>query len=298
MWVRYGLMISILACSGERLNVGDDPARSGANGGTAGSSADAAATGGSVFGGGSVGTGAGGTDGTAMGGTGAVPPGGTWPPTEGCDTDPEFEYLLGTWKGELEDFFLQPVTTLTVVINGASSHGMCGTVTWGEGEPLPPATDPDAAYPSSAYFDGYAGSPAILPPVQAYPYSIAQGAARDKTVRFATGMFDPWRSWCDLQTSYPAQSDSYQCIPDSPQYATNYDTETCSVGSQSYSLFRCYACALSHICRCDAFGCDADASPSTQFALTVSEAGDEMAGPYVGDAYPSRDLSYYLKHVQ
>jgi hypothetical protein len=285
----------ILACSGERLNVGDDPAKHGSGG----SSTDVSGAGGSVFGGGTVGTG--GSSGGAQAGTGTVPPEGTWPGTEGCDTDPEFEYLLGTWTGDLEDFFLQPVTTLTVVINGASSHGMCGTVTWGQGDPPPPATDVDAAYPSDAYFkgnaDGYGGSPATLPPIQAYPYSIAQGAVRAKTVRFATRTFEPWRSWCELQTSYAAQSDSHQCIPDATQYATKYDTDTCTVGRETYSLFKCYACVIGRICQCNAADCDADAGPSTPFALTLSDAGDEMTGPYSGSAY-SGALSYYLKHVE
>lgn len=51
--------------------------------------------------------------------------------------------------GALEDFYLQPIKSVRLVINGASEQGICGTFTWGDG-PAPAApTDPSLIHRST-----------------------------------------------------------------------------------------------------------------------------------------------------
>jgi hypothetical protein len=279
----------LLACAGQSLDVGNDS--SGLNDG--------------------VQLGSGGTGGnlSSTGGTSSLGTGGTggsslpeWPAQSGCQTDPAYQDLLGTWQGQLEDFYLQRLKSLTLVINGASSMGMCGSLKWGDGEPPPPATDPSAPYPSPNIYDvmGYGGSPGYTP-LDGFTYTIAQGAVRDRTVRLSIGTRELWQSWCALQPSYHYNG-GWNCVPDSDSgYSWGPDPGgTCMAGNRSFSNFTCFVC-LANVCACEEQGCRAaGAEGDFAIALTLSEDRKVLTGPADDNAtggYVEMGAAYYFEHL-
>jgi hypothetical protein len=279
-----GLVMLASACGPQSIDVGHDPA-AGAGGGES-----AIASGGSdsLAAGGTTGVAAAGSGGVVTGGGGSLGDGtSTWVSPPPCDTDPGLESLLGTWQGDIEDFYLQPIMPLRLEIDAASAHGLCGTVTWGDVDPPAEPTDPKAAYPSAEFFanTGFGGGPNLLPAVQGFSYAIAQGAVRDRTVRFSTASLEPWRAWCELQKSYLSQG-AWQCTP--------------SYCAGEHASFQCNVCSPTFpLCQCDAAGCTANQAYSTPFDLTLSQRGDELTGPYSSESSPQTSaVAFYLKHVQ
>lgn len=287
----------LLACAGQHLDVGNDPPEE-----DTGVPGTGGASGGSS---GSVTGGSGGTQVTGGGTAGTLPqptsPSIEWPSQTGCDTDPAYQDLVGTWQGQLEDFYLQRLKSLTLVINGASSHGMCGSLKWGDGEAPPPATDPSAAYPSPYVYDvmGYGGTPGYSP-LDGVTYTIVQGAVRDRTVRLSIGTRELWRSWCELQTSYPIEV-GYGCLPYSDVgYSWGPDPDgTCTAGNRSFSNFACFICT-NGVCACDEQSCTASTSDGIEIALTLSSDERVLTGPADDRAtgmYVESGAAYYFEHA-
>jgi len=283
----------LVACAGQSLNVGNDPPGddSVVPLSAGGSSGSASSTGGT----GAVGGHTGGS------GTGATAPLPEWPAQNGCASDPAYQDLVGTWQGQLEDFYLQRLKALTLVINGVSAKGMCGSLKWGDGEPPPPATDPAAPYPSPYIYDvmGVGGSPGYTP-LDGFTYTVTQGAVRDRTVRLSIGTRELWQSWCELQTSYPYPEGS-GCVPYSDSYSWGADPNgTCVIGNQNFTNFTCFAC-LSGLCACEENGCTAGgASGDFEIALTLSEDRKVLTGPADDRATGTHadGAAYYLEHMK
>lgn len=286
--------LMLLACAGQSLDVGSDPPGEGnvAPLSSGGSSGNTLSTGGAA----PLGGGTGGL------GTGASAPLPEWPAQSGCETDPAYQDLLGTWQGQVEDFYLQRLKSLTLVINGASSQGMCGSLKWGDGEPPPPATDPSAAYPSPNIYDlmGYGGQPGYTP-LDGFTYTIAKGAVRDQAVRFSIGTWELWQSWCELQTSY-RYNGGWNCVPESDMgYSWGPDPNgTCVIGNRNFSNFTCFVC-LANVCACDEQSCRAAGSDGNfEIALTLSEDRTVLSGPADDRATGTYEdgAAYYLERMK
>jgi hypothetical protein len=331
----------IIACGGQSLDVGSDPARGGA-GPSKGGGAGYAAVGGSGARGGVATSGKGGGAGTdigaagvdlsegsggrmgstgggtstsggttALGGTAGV--GGTrspsideqnWPTLPTSDTDESLKGLVGTWEGDVEDFYLQPVEHLRVEITGATDHSLSGTVTWGTDAPPPPPTDPDAPYPSAETSPlqlGRGGSPgAGQEPVEGFPYTIRQGAARSGTVRFSTWKNEPWRGWCALQPVFMPDAGQYSCSPSNGFSWSSDAPDVCMVSAadgttQSYPYPRCLCFQL---CLCDAEGCTSQPQEPRDFDLTLNAMGDVLSGPFTGSYQDHPDWAYRLTRAK
>lgn len=180
---------------------------------------------------------------------------------------------------------------LRIVIHGASSAGICGSLTWGTAAPPAPASDPAAIYPSSDYwrFNGVAGATGVLwaPPIEGFPYTITQGGERLPTLRLAVQKSEPWKSWCELQTPVGGGGD-WNCIqPDATSWRTSDDgpDASCVVslphGTASYSAFQCSAClpaAGGDLCACGADRCDAEQQRQQTFDLTLSPDEESLSG--------------------
>jgi len=267
-----GLTVLLLACSAEQLDVGDDPANRGGNGGASP---------------------AGGTSGATPSSAPSEPlP--VWTSQGECQTDPEFADLLGTWQGQLENFQLEPVKTVRMVLNGVSAHGVCGSITYGDGPPLAPATDPDGLFPAAGFWTELLPT-ASNQPVDGFTYTIDGGAIRDQTLHLSTQKLEPWRSWCELQQSYPS-SHGWLCMPDfgGPGTFSSDPNGVCEAEGQTYTSFKCFACGFTFtpLCTCNAEACTAGHGNPNQIALTLSDDATLLTGP-VEDA----DLSFYLKHL-
>lgn len=171
--------------------------------------------------------------------------------------EPFFEestQFVGHWVGSAED-------TLALTADGASptyqfpsgssrialdlqlvNGELVGKVTFGEGAPLPPATDPDVGYPAGVAYDdllGYQlnssfpdGTPISTlvhthttpPPFEGTEYalstinatSIGDGAVllADGVASLGFNTFAPLEGWCFLQTSYEVAPGYFSCIPE------------------------------------------------------------------------------------
>lgn len=274
-----GLAVLLVGCAGEKLDMGDDP--DAGTGGTTGADSD---------------------QGRSNSGTTNLPPSDPlpqWTTEASCDTEPEFADLLGTWGGQIEDFYLKPVTKVRIVINGASSQKLCGSVIWGEGDAPPAPTDPDGLYPSAEALR--TNAPVLgLPPVEGFAYAIDQGAVRDHSLRFSTQYSEPWKSWCELQTSYPHYFD-WGCVPYAKSYSFALDLDgDCEMAGQTFTSFKCQACggtSLDSLCACNDAACTARDGKPNEFALTLSDDRTELTGPAAGYQPLDGGETFYLKHV-
>jgi hypothetical protein len=174
-------------------------------------------------------------------------------------TEPFFEdatQFAGRWVGSaaetlaLSDGSTRPYTfpsgssSIVVELEIDEFNNLVGSITFGEGAPLPPATDPDVGYPAGVAYDdllGYSDRvelpdgtqiastiPTHLapPPFEgvAYALSLFSGyVVNDDPVQVADGVaslrfnsFAPLEGWCELQTPYEFQNSPglFTCIPD------------------------------------------------------------------------------------
>lgn len=164
--------------------------------------------------------------------------------------------FVGRWVGSAEDTlaltadgstpsYRFPSGSTRIAVDLAIVEGsLVGTVTFGEGAPLPVATDPDVGYPAGVAYDqllGYElneefpeGSPInvlvkthlTLPPFEGFEYALHTTSATsigDGPVLLADGVaslvfssFEPLNGWCELQTSHEAFGvpGVFSCLPD------------------------------------------------------------------------------------
>lgn len=248
----------------------------GGSGGTGGTGAVGTGVGGGAGSGSFPIAGGGGGTPIGVGGSGGLPFTGeepTWPAPDGCESDAAGEALVGTWEGALEDFYLQPLLSVRLVINGASERGICGTVTWGDA-PEPTATDPAAPYPSQEAWE--MGS--VSGSVEGYPYTVLQGAAQSGLVRFALDAREGYRPWCAVQEPY-ALDDGYACLPG--RVWESDASGFCQVERPDgeVQLFSSSQCACLNLCDCNESGCFAQAGDVYQYDLTLADGGQTLLGP-------------------
>ena len=154
-----------------------------------------------------------------------------------------------------------------------------GTVTFGAGNPPPPATDPDAAYPPGA---------SQLSPVtiaEGFPYTMARGTLEASRLRFTIWETELWSGWCALQPPFPG---SPSCLPIPGMFSYNTDG-TCSYQAASAShptAVDCTKMALCNagVCACTDGACAASIYGSIEFdmALSVNGADGSITGQ-IGD---------------
>jgi hypothetical protein len=179
--------------------------------------------------------------------------------------------LVGSYKGHwpLADNYDEPKGDAVLTIKGLTSDGQpCGTLRIGEGDPPPPATDPDAPYPARVGMDGMDGAKFGTGLTTAYAgveyqiYGVKNSASR---LAFSISYNELLRSWCGLQTRYPG---SGSCLPGN--YSASQDSNGCTITPEggapmSIPCFKLSMCTP-YICVCDDAGCDA-APQATLFDL-------------------------------
>jgi hypothetical protein len=156
--------------------------------------------------------------------------------------------VRGIWQGELDSFVL-PSGSKAIridVAGGGANGGLCGTVTFGTGEPPPLATDPAAAPPAApaslilapdadrAVVEGFAyefnalGAPPFDPGgidgALSVPGEVLMlpRAVEGSRIRFGITLRQVYKSWCNLQLAFPRQTnfltqnapqDDFLCAP-------------------------------------------------------------------------------------
>ena len=243
---------------------------SGATKATGGSSATKATGGSSAASGGTVGTG--GTSSAII---------------TTCDGSFPF---LGTWEGNILDFYFEPTEALKLELSADASGTITGKLTWGSGAPPPAPQGADIPYPPG-YWDqqtklGYVATPDPWP---GFAYTIVRGAVCDTTFRFGVSTYEIWQDWCKLQTAINSGSFGWGCTLRGGSGSTN--GTTCTIyaqngGSQTYPLWKCNACGAfrginSGVCSCDQNGCFSNPTATQTFDLTYSASGTTqiLSGP-------------------
>jgi hypothetical protein len=305
------LLFLAIACSGNSLNVGSDDSATGGGSGddsvsggkAGGATAGATSRGGSSAGGasgaeaGEPGTGGiAGIAGATAGVGGSVEPrGGTsgsaaTPPITSCTG--EFRFA-GEWRGNILDFYYEPQEELRLSIRAqGGAGGYTGTVTWGEGDPPPPATDGNAPYPpglaTGRGTGGTGGGSGVgSEPWPGFPYTVVRGAGCDAGFRLSVSVYQTWDSWCALQEPIYSESlGSYNCLVATTSGSS--DGTTCRVLDENerviaeYPQWKCDLCGpFGRVCACTEAGCSYDPGPTHTFELTLIQSGgvDVLSGP-------------------
>lgn len=259
------VVLLLLACSGTSLNVGRDEGGPSDGAGTGAQTSTGAVSYGGASNGGSF-TGGSSTGGSSTGGSGIT----------SCND--EFPFL-GIWDGNVLDYAFEPVENVRLELLQAGAGGISGTITFGEGEPLEPATDPNAAYPPGASYS-VAGQPSAITYWPGHPYPITQGAACDATFRFGINTWEIWDSWCRLQEPVYQEEFGWVCTL---KGAGPLSDEGCHITasdgrSASYTGAKCALCKL---CVCEESGCYVPQLPSLSHELVLDErdGSEVLSGP-------------------
>jgi hypothetical protein len=207
------------------------------------------------------------------GGTGGTAGAGATPSITSC-TD-AFRFL-GTWEGNVLDFYFEPLQTMRLVVTPDDLGGYQGTLTIGSGDPPPPVAGPDDPYPNLEYWDtGGAGRGSGTDPWPGFPHTVVRGAGCDATLRVSISSAEPWDEWCSLQE--PVYTDGYG-------WGCTYlgggsiGGGVCNVQDGrgntlgEYPAWKCYACAgfgAEAVCACDEASCSFNRTPTDTYNLQL-----------------------------
>ena len=247
------LVIPTLACEVETLDVGDNHGGAAGTGGTSGSAGTSAPTGQS-----------GGTGGSIQ-----LPP---ETPPRTCDTDTALEDFVGVWEGAEESFTFEPMQAVRLEIRGATTSDVCGSFLYGELNPPPRASDPDAGYPPEPWGSSSYQRNALM----GFPYEIT-GGARATTLRISISTYQLWQDWCAMQPPlFDLEGNVHPtCVENAPGMAN--DDGTCTFqtdrGPVTYSAGKCGLCRLgpAAVCSCTAAGCEPMSGSSLNYEFTLTE---------------------------
>lgn len=115
----------------------------------------------------------------------------------------------GVWYGYVEANQLGTSDLLRLEID-TSSCNPTATLTIGEGEPPPPATDGSVGYPEGTSDPFGYGSYTWY---EGFPYTAHDLTISDKRIQLTVERGELWGGWCELQTSYEWGEDWYGCLP-------------------------------------------------------------------------------------
>jgi hypothetical protein len=178
-------------------------------------------------------------------------------------------------------------------------------ITFGEGEPPPPAADPNVGYPpdpdfGAADFDRGAQDRSMRPPVEGFSYAagpfyaerdvgidgfeaalafFVEGRLLDGKLDLSFALTEVFGSWCALQVA--------GSCPGVGQIAWNTETNECSFGDD-FTPIDCHKLALcaSQVCSCPEDGSPCWPTGENQSAnLTIRLSDDGLVGVFSGAVF-------------
>jgi len=187
--------------------------------------------------------------------------------------------LAGTWTGYIENYeFRDQSDAVSLVLNSDGT----GQITFGSSPPPAPATDPDVGYLTQT------DNPSLPPSglIPGFPFTIRSVQLRDSRLQFDTKSTEPWKHWCELQTSFADETNPgfFECVHNWGFYSSNnVCTQTDPNTMQQFKVDcgKLQLCSLGAICECRAEGCTV--SPlggGTHFdlSLNVPKSSGSVAG--------------------
>jgi hypothetical protein len=240
------LLVSLAGCRGETLTVGSN------EGGSSDEGADAA----------------------CAPSVAAVPEAGPW------DSGSSLETLVGTWQGYAEAFtFPSGSDAIRLVVTQAADGSIESTVTYGQGTPPPPASDPDVGYPPGADWADHDGTWLV----EGFPFTVTHPSFDGTRLRIQTASTEVWKGWCALQTPTSAGEPCgvYGCLPNWPSVATVNATTTftdpSSGATETVDYGRSVLCHLpGQPCSCSATACTVDLSTPGDWSFDMQLTGAKL----------------------
>jgi hypothetical protein len=193
-----------------------------------------------------------------------------------------------SWDGYAEAYQFQDQSDrIRLVVDGSG----VGTLQVGDSAAVPPATDPDAAYPPAAA--SLPGKDGLFGPIGLYAgfgYPIHGTRVEDSRIRFGVDPKDLYTTWCALQQPVlDTTNGGYMCVPN---WGFSYNTTECSQTNpttQETTVVSCAKlslCELDQACTCTASACVAASTPDNppiQLDAALSANGTELTGTLVID---------------
>lgn len=235
-------------------------------------------------------SGVGGATGARGGAGGTEPTGGTGgsgatPSITSCTESFRF---LGTWEGNVLDFYFEPLEAIRLEVTPDEElGGYKATLTWGSGDPPPPVTSGDEPYPDLAYWDnGAGGRGPTVEPWPGFAHTVVRGAGCDDVFRVSISSAEPWDEWCSLQEPvFTEESGWWGCTY---RGGGSSGGGMCQVQNNrgqplaDYPQWKCDMCGAfsfeGGVCGCDESGCSFNRTATHTFAFELVDDG-VMSGP-------------------
>ncbi|HLK41359.1 MAG TPA: hypothetical protein VKU41_31630 [Polyangiaceae bacterium] len=212
----------------------------------------------------------------------------TTPPLAAAHSSPPAAApLLGSWTGYVEAYTFGSGSNVVGVTFGAAPDGtLAGTITFDGGEVPPPSTSASDPLPSGP--DG--GSIVGQFPYGRFAYTAADVTFDGTRLTFHIATNEPWKPWCELQTSYrwpaaPAQG-LCGCLPNWEAMINNDDgkcfLDDPATGEAVPVVCNVYqACNADLVCSCWSTGCTVDTATgesSVDVRLTPGHLDGSITG--------------------
>jgi hypothetical protein len=189
-----------------------------------------------------------------------------WPSPDACVAGDEVASLVGVWEGYVQGYPIgNEATTFRVTIVGANAEkGLCGTISFGtHTTPVaypPPATDPKAVYPTGETYRNLDIWGDTFGVVLGRSYTIRNGQFDGQRVTFEYNTMEPFRSWCEIQTPYPADNSCNMFLCGlNTLVSGNIVDHTCQFDNTAdLSCTQEMACVFDLACACNAQRCTAN----------------------------------------
>jgi hypothetical protein len=210
------------------------------------------------------------------------------------------ESYAAVWEGYVEAYeFGSGSDRIRLVLDEQGN----GSFTFGDGEPLPPPSDPDDAFPFARFIDAEIGGVNLPTPVEGPPYAVASAVVEDERLRASSSTNHIYDSACAIQTPvpvnherdaefeavleggwgayYPQGNAPYACVTELG-YHFNPDGE-CFMGT-SLTPITCSRAELCNLhCDCSESACVSRPSErALRLDAALNDAGDRLEGTLLG----------------
>jgi hypothetical protein len=190
-----------------------------------------------------------------------------------------------SWTGYVENFkFKSGSDALKLSFATDDAGHAVGTITFGQGAPPPPATDPNVEYPPSFFASKpIAGTIGYI--AEGYSYAFT-GTREGSRLRFKAPLRQLWSGWCALQTAYPSGT----CIP-SNETRRDLAQNDCAYHDTSTKQWPAIDCGKLRLCvdvppcQCDDTSCRVSLKVGGDVSLDVTISGStargSIGGPFI-----------------
>jgi hypothetical protein len=191
-----------------------------------------------------------------------------------------------SWTGYIENNTKPGSDALKLTFATDAAGHAVGTITFGQGTPPPPATDPNVGYPPAYFVTGQPAYDTFSFVAEGYPYAFS-GTLDGNRLRFKAPLRQLWTDWCALQTAYPNRT----CLPgnDARTDPTQNKCENGNASTNQWTKVDCgklWLCVSDRPCECEATSCQVSllgVGESFDVSISGSIARGSVSGNFAGN---------------